>query len=65
MSGSLSSSSGIYECVTGGALRSEKCWYTLVKFCWNDGFWLYDDKNLDSESLSATDAMHSRKMWHD
>ena len=47
--------------VTGGALRPEKCWYTFVKFKWNEGFWRYDDDFVEMEELTATDANRERR----
>ena len=42
-----------YLWVTGGALRPEKCWYTLVNFQWVDGFWSYQNDLSSYPKLHA------------
>ena len=50
-----------YLWVTGGALRPEKCWYTLVDFRWEDGFWFYQEDDSRSQKLHATNALRISK----
>ena len=50
-----------YLWVTGGALRPEKCWYTLVDFYWEDGFWHYKEDDSNSPKLHATNAIRASK----